>query len=107
VAAAAASERSSKVCVRPKSNTDRSSANATLPLQRSSHLAGSLAAGVVLAQSGSEVLMTKGCLNRHEADKKGRPAMKDIAAKHKAGDEAALVAKIKERIRKLRGPTPS
>ena len=58
-------------------------------------LAGSLAAGVVLAASGDEVLKAKGCLNCHEADKKKvGPSFKDIAAKHK--DAAPLVAKIKE-----------
>ena len=58
-------------------------------------LAGSLTAGVVLAQSGPEVLKAKGCLNCHEADKKKvGPSMKDIAAKNK--DAAPLVAKLKE-----------
>jgi cytochrome c len=58
-------------------------------------LAGSLAAGVALAQSGQEVLKAKGCMNCHEADKKKvGPSMKDIAAKHK--DPAPLVAKLKE-----------
>ena len=58
-------------------------------------VAGSLAAGVVLAQSGPEVLKAKGCLNCHEADKKKvGPSFKDIAAKNK--DAAPLVAKIKE-----------
>jgi cytochrome c len=58
-------------------------------------LAGSLAAGVVLAQSGQEVLKAKGCLNCHDAEKKKvGPSMKDIAAKHK--DPAPLVAKLKE-----------
>ena len=58
-------------------------------------IAASLAAGVVLAQSGPDVLKAKGCMNCHEADKKKvGPAFKDIAAKHK--DAAPLVAKIKE-----------
>jgi len=62
-------------------------------------LAGSLAAGVALAQSGQDVLKAKGCLNCHEADKKKvGPSIKDIAAKHKdaKGAEAALVTKLKE-----------
>ena len=58
--------------------------------------AGALAAGAALAQSGAEVLKAKGCNNCHEADKKKvGPAYKEIAAKHK-GDEAAVVAKLKE-----------
>ena len=58
-------------------------------------LTGSLAAGVVLAQSGQEVLKAKGCMNCHEADKKKvGPSFKDIAAKNK--DAAPLVAKLKE-----------
>jgi len=56
---------------------------------------GALAAGVVLAQSGPEVLKAKGCNNCHEADKKKvGPSYKDIAAK--GGDAKALVAKLKE-----------
>jgi cytochrome c len=61
--------------------------------------AGTLAAGVGLAQSGADVLKAKGCLNCHEMDKKKvGPAYKDVAAKYK-GDKAApdmLVAKLKE-----------
>lgn len=54
------------------------------------------AAGAVHAQSGADVLKTKGCLNCHEADKKKvGPSFKDIAAKRK-GKQAELVAKIKE-----------
>ena len=61
--------------------------------------AAALAAGVVFAQSGADVLKAKGCMNCHEMDKKKvGPAYKDVAAKYK-GDKAApgmLVAKIKE-----------
>jgi cytochrome c len=61
--------------------------------------AAALAAGVVFAQSGSDVLKAKGCLNCHEYDKKKvGPAYKDVAAKYmgKKGAEDALVAKLKE-----------
>ncbi|HET7298005.1 MAG TPA: c-type cytochrome [Burkholderiales bacterium] len=58
--------------------------------------AAALAAGAAYAQSGADVLKTKGCLNCHEADKKKvGPAFKDIAAKQK-GKQAELVAKLKE-----------
>ena len=58
-------------------------------------VAGAFAAGAVLAQSGADVLKAKGCLNCHEADKKKvGPSFKDIAKKK--GQEAALVAKLKE-----------
>jgi cytochrome c len=61
--------------------------------------AAALAAGVVFAQSGADVLKAKGCLNCHEMDKKKvGPAYKEVAAKYK-GDKAApdmLVAKLKE-----------
>ena len=61
--------------------------------------AAALAAGVVFAQSGADVLKAKGCMNCHEMDKKKvGPAYKDVAAKYK-GDKAApgmLVGKIKE-----------
>ena len=62
-------------------------------------VAGSLAAGVVLAQSGPDVLKAKGCMNCHESDKKKvGPSFKDIAAKHKDAKDAetALVAKVKD-----------
>jgi cytochrome c len=59
-------------------------------------MAGVLAAGAVLAQSGADVVKAKGCLNCHAVDqKKAGPSFKDIAAKHK-GDEAALAAKLKD-----------
>jgi cytochrome c len=57
-----------------------------------------LAAGVVYAQSGAEVVKAKGCLGCHEVDKKKvGPAFKDIAAKNRGdkGAEARLVAKLK------------
>ena len=53
------------------------------------------AASTAFAQSGADVLKAKGCLNCHEADKKKvGPSFKDIAKKK--GQEAALVAKLKE-----------
>ncbi len=58
-----------------------------------------LTTGVVVAQSGPEVLKAKGCLNCHDAQtKKVGPAFKDIAAKNKdnKGAESALIAKLKE-----------
>lgn len=61
--------------------------------------AGALTAGVVLAQSGMEVLKAKGCLNCHEMDKKKvGPAYKDVAAKYKDDKKAEgmLVDKLKE-----------
>jgi cytochrome c len=58
-------------------------------------IAVALVAGAAFAQSGAEVLKTKGCNNCHEADKKKvGPSYKDIAAKKKS--EAELVAKIKD-----------
>ena len=55
-----------------------------------------LAAGAANAQSGADVIKSKGCLNCHEADKKKvGPSFKDIAAKNK-GKQAELVAKLKE-----------
>jgi cytochrome c len=59
-------------------------------------VAGAVAAGAANAQSGADVLKSKGCLNCHEADKKKvGPSFKDIAAKQK-GKQAELVAKLKE-----------
>ena len=62
-------------------------------------VAGAIAAGAALAQSGAEVVKTKGCLTCHAADqKKVGPSFKDIAAKHK-GDSAApaqIAARLKE-----------
>jgi cytochrome c len=46
------------------------------------------------AQSGTEVLKTKGCLNCHDFDKKKvGPAFKDVAVKQK-GKADELVAKV-------------
>jgi len=54
-----------------------------------------IAAGSVFAQSGADVVKSKGCLNCHAVDtKKVGPSFKDIAAKKP--DEAATVAKLKE-----------
>ena len=62
-------------------------------------VAGALASGIVLAQSGAEVVKTKGCPTCHDAQaKKVGPSYKDVAAKYK-GDKAApgmLVNKLKE-----------
>jgi cytochrome c len=61
--------------------------------------AAALAAGVVFAQSGADVLKAKGCMNCHENDKKKvGPAYKDVAAKYKDDKAAAgmLVGKIKD-----------
>jgi cytochrome c551/c552 len=58
-------------------------------------VAGALAAGVVLAQSGADVVKSKGCLNCHAVDqKKVGPSFKDIAAKKL--DSNALVTQLKE-----------
>ena len=61
--------------------------------------AGALAAGVGFAQSGAELLKSKGCLGCHEADKKKvGPSFKDVAAKYQGdkGAEGKLVEKLKE-----------
>ena len=55
--------------------------------------------GVAHAQSGPDVLKTKGCLNCHTMDKKKvGPAYKDVAAKYKDKKDAEgmLVSKLKE-----------
>ena len=58
-------------------------------------VAGAIAAGVVLAQSGADVVKSKGCLGCHAVDqKKVGPSFKDIAAKK--GDAAAIAAKLKD-----------
>jgi len=60
---------------------------------------GALATGFAFAQSGSDVVKAKGCLNCHEVDKKKiGPSFKDIAAKHKGNKGAAtsLAAKLKD-----------
>jgi cytochrome c len=52
-------------------------------------------AGTVFAQSGADVVKSKGCLNCHAVDaKKVGPSFKDIAAKQ-AGKSAALVEQLK------------
>jgi len=61
--------------------------------------AAALAGGVVFAQSGADVLKSKGCMNCHENDKKKvGPAYKDVAAKYKddKGASDMLVAKLKD-----------
>jgi cytochrome c len=58
-----------------------------------------VAAGAAFAQSGADVVKSKGCLNCHAVDtKKMGPSFKDIAAKNKAdkGAPDALAAKLKE-----------
>jgi len=62
-------------------------------------VAGAFAAGAGWAQSGTDVLKAKGCLNCHDLDKKKvGPAFKDVAAKYrgKQGAEGELAAKLKE-----------
>jgi cytochrome c len=57
---------------------------------------GAIAAGVAFAQSGADVVKTKGCLTCHAvSEKKIGPSFKDIAAKNQ-GKSADLVAKIKD-----------
>ena len=61
--------------------------------------AGALAAGVGFAQSGADVLKSKGCLGCHDMNtKKVGPAYKDVAAKYKGdkGAAATLVEKLKD-----------
>jgi cytochrome c len=58
-----------------------------------------VSAGAALAQSGADVVKSKGCLNCHAvAEKKMGPSFKDVSAKHKGdkGAEAAITAKLKE-----------
>ena len=58
-------------------------------------VAGAIAAGAVLAQSGADVVKDKGCLKCHAVDaKKVGPSFKDIAAKK--GDVSAMAAKLKD-----------
>ena len=54
-------------------------------------------AGTAAAQSGDDLLKSKGCMNCHAADtKKVGPSFKDIAAKHKdPKDMDAMVDKLK------------
>lgn len=61
--------------------------------------AGALAAGVGFAQSGADVLKSKGCLGCHDFDKKKvGPSFKDVAAKYKGnkGAPGMLAGKLKE-----------
>jgi cytochrome c len=61
--------------------------------------AGAIAAGVVLAQSGADVVKAKGCLTCHAVDqKKVGPSYKELAAKYKGDAKAGgmLVAKLKD-----------
>ena len=56
-------------------------------------------AGAALAQSGADVVKSKGCLNCHAvAEKKMGPSFKDVSAKYKGdkGAEAAITAKLKD-----------
>jgi cytochrome c len=62
-------------------------------------VAGAIAAGTVLAQSGADLVKSKGCLTCHAVDqKKIGPAYKDVAAKYKGDAKAGamLAAKLKE-----------
>ena len=61
--------------------------------------AGALMTGMVYAQSGADIVKTKGCLNCHdESQKKVGPSFKDLAAKYKGdkGAETKLAEKLKE-----------
>ena len=58
-----------------------------------------VSAGAALAQSGADVVKSKGCLNCHAVDqKKIGPAFKDVAAKYKGDNGAAdtLASKLKD-----------
>lgn len=58
-------------------------------------LAGALAAGGAYAQSGADLVKSKGCLGCHDMEaKKVGPSFKEIAAKK--GNKDAIVAKLKE-----------
>jgi cytochrome c len=62
-------------------------------------VAGAIAAGTVLAQSGADLVKSKGCLTCHAVDqKKIGPAYKDLAAQYKGDAKAGamLAAKLKE-----------
>jgi cytochrome c len=68
-------------------------------MQLAAMIAGTIVAGAVFAQSGADVVKSKGCLNCHAVDqKKMGPAYKDVAAKYK-GDASAvdtLTSKLKD-----------
>jgi cytochrome c len=71
-------------------------------LQLALAAAGAIAAGVALAQSGADVVKSKGCVTCHAADeKKVGPSFKDIAAKHKGNSAAA--AEITVRLKEGKG----
>jgi cytochrome c len=58
-------------------------------------LAGVLSTGAAYAQSGADLVKSKGCVGCHDLEaKKVGPSFKDIAAKK--GNKDALVAKLKE-----------
>jgi len=62
-------------------------------------IAGAIVAGAVFAQSGADVVKSKGCLNCHAVDqRKMGPAFKDVAAKYKGDNGAAdtLTSKLKD-----------
>jgi cytochrome c len=56
-------------------------------------------AGAAFAQSGADVVKSKGCLNCHAvAEKKMGPSFKDVSAKYKGdkGAEGTITAKLKD-----------
>lgn len=62
-------------------------------------VAGAIAAGAVLAQSGADVVKSKGCLTCHAVDqKKVGPSYRDVAAKYKGDAKAGamLAAKLRD-----------
>jgi cytochrome c len=62
-------------------------------------IGGAIVAGAVFAQSGADVVKSKGCLNCHAVDqKKMGPSYKDVAAKYKGDASAAdtLASKLKD-----------
>jgi cytochrome c len=68
-------------------------------MQLAAMIAGTIVAGAVFAQSGADVVKSKGCLNCHAVDqKKMGPAYKDVAAKYKGDTSAAdtLASKLKD-----------
>lgn len=62
-------------------------------------IAGLLLTGAAYAQSGDDLLKSKGCLGCHDMQtKKVGPAYKDVAAKYngKSGAEATIIGELKE-----------
>ena len=62
-------------------------------------IAGAISGGVVLAQSGADVVKSKGCVTCHAVDqKKVGPSYRDVAAKYKGDAKAGatLAAKLKD-----------